>query len=261
MHRNVWKLLEGVLCALIFVAAAQPALAQQCENADVECVPPVFGPWGYEGDGDRNRLPTIAAAVAELEAQAAQMQSNLRLADPNATVTLNFPATFAPFFDPPILPYIYPSCMTRPEPDKPPYVSGEWCVQYAAKQRQMTRSGIARFMEVFFGTPSESQGPRLHKFRPVSCPPGYSRLGSWDFDCYRYVTDGVKTRRNVGTCCTSVGNPINVATGSKVEIARDGSVGSEFPLELVRIYDSQFLAENGNTDWSGSTVGDKWRWL
>ena len=106
---------------------------------------------------------------------------------------------------------------------------------------------------------------RLRAGRDHTCPSGYPLyeydLSSGVWVCARYstITVPVKSEKNVGPCEVCAGNPINLSTGSKFDVVVDGFVGSRFPIEIRRYYDSQYDDTTNSLGWSESGIGHHWR--
>ncbi len=249
--KNVRKIGRALIAIFFLTVGASSCLAQECADANVECVQPVYGPWKYDN------FDTLAEAV-QYRIQQVEADNT-----PDHTKTLIFHNQW-PAIPAQIPNYSWPSSQCPFEPEPGYTGSLPWWICWAAGQPIEFMSSEFDMVETINGvtTTYPYEFARVRKKRSVSCPIGYTYFLEYNLDyaCYRYLPTTVKPEKNVGHCCVLAGNPINVATGSKVERIVDAVIPSEFPLELGRTYDSAFERRIGVFAWPESGIGQHWRW-
>jgi RHS repeat-associated protein len=266
------KMLAVLLLAAMLASASLPAWAVDCTASDTECVSPQYGDWEYTipgidggtgyiwacGANIRNLFTSQEAAVAALK-QSEECGNNSE-----STITATFVDSWAPQFSYPSFEYSDPSCYAMPEEGFSGTGPDNWYVCQSAGNvwaGTSTRSRVHQ--DNVNGEDADWLGPRLRRSRLVSCPSGYTKrldvAMNWE-TCFRVAAGKGKHDRNVGDCCVTAGNPINVAAGSKLETTSDGVIGTGFPIELVRIYDSQYSLVPNVRNWPKSGIGNRWKW-
>lgn len=142
------------------------------------------------------------------------------------------------------------------------YVSRGWTLSTEHAQSK----GPVRIDETGFidttCTTSWSYGAFITRDRSVGCPNNRYNLDNWDLwkwnkqtpplsaYCWRWPSAGPERRKNLGPQCTTLGNPVNAATGNKVAVERDYPGDGADSLRFIRTYNSGLWPE-----WDAPSAG------